>query len=229
MEPGYTVFPARTDVSLDADWENPVWQDAITVVLRHFHRASSEHRPEVQAKLLYTADALYLRFHVSDRYVICRHVNFQDGVYEDSCVEFFVEPRPGRGYFNFEINCGGTLLLYYIEDSTRTSDGFARFTKVAAERGQQVEIRHSLPKVVLPERTEPVDWEVGCKIPLSVLEAYVGSLGNLPGQVWRANFYKCADGSSHPHWASWAPIGEELNFHQPRFFAPLRFVRQSIS
>ena len=38
------------------------------------------------------------------------------------------------------------------------------------------------------------------------------------------NFFKCADDSSHPHWASWAPIGEALNFHQPQYFAPLRFA-----
>ena len=54
------------------------------------------------------------------------------------------------------------------------------------------------------------------------MEQYVGRLCNLPGQTWRGNFYKCADRSSHPHWASWSPLGEPLNFHTPQFFGPLR-------
>ena len=38
---------------------------------------------------------------------------------------------------------------------------------------------------------------------------------------WRGNFYKCADESSHPHWASWRPIGEKLDFHTPEFFGEI--------
>ncbi|MGW8258023.1 MAG: carbohydrate-binding family 9-like protein, partial [Thermoguttaceae bacterium] len=168
---------------------------------------------------------LYLRFHVEDRYVICTHSKFQDPVCQDSCVEFFVQPRPSAGYFNFEINCGGTLHSAYIEDPRRTPDGFARFKLLSAEDGRRVLIAHSMSKLVSPEKPGPVIWQIGCKIPLAVLETYVGPLGPLPGQVWRGNFFKCADKSSHPHWASWAPIGEKLNFHQPKYFAPLRFAR----
>ena len=223
----YTLFPVEVDSPLAEPWESPPWQSASTIEIGSFHPASSSHRPLARAKLLYSPDALHLRFHVNDRYVVSRHTQYQESVYLDSCVEFFVQPRGDGGYFNFEINCGGTLLLYYIEDATRTADGFARFTKVAKELGDQVEISHSLPKVVFPEEPCPLDWQITCKIPRAVLEAYVGSLGAWAGQVWRANFYKCADESSHPHWASWASIGEPLNFHQPNCFAPLRFANAS--
>jgi len=70
----------------------------------------------------------------------------------------------------------------------------------------------------------PVEWCLEYAIPVALFEAYAGSLGNLASQTWRGNFFKCADATSHPHWASWAPIGEELNFHQPEFFAPLRLL-----
>ena len=40
---------------------------------------------------------------------------------------------------------------------------------------------------------------------------------------WRGNAFKCADETSHPHWASWAPIGEALNFHAPGWFGDLDF------
>jgi len=33
-------------------------------------------------------------------------------------------------------------------------------------------------------------------------EHYVGPLGPLTGQVWRGNFFKCAEDNSHPHWAA---------------------------
>ncbi len=116
------------------------------------------------------------------------------------------------------------MLSYYIEDPTRTPDGFAKYTRLAAEHGARIRITHSLPATVMPEHPGPLVWHVGCQIPLAVLEAYAGRLGPLAGQAWRGNFYKCADDSSHPHWASWAPVGEDLNFHQPGCFAPLRFA-----
>jgi hypothetical protein len=60
-------------------------------------------------------------------------------------------------------------------------------------------------------------------IDLKAIEPHVGAIGSLSGRGFAANFFKCADHSSHPHWASWSPIGEELNFHQPQTFGLLRF------
>jgi hypothetical protein len=46
-----------------------------------------------------------------------------------------------------------------------------------------------------------------------------------PGVRWRANFYKCAEHNSHPHWLMWAPIDfPKPNFHLPEFFGTLEFV-----
>jgi len=58
---------------------------------------------------------------------------------------------------------------------------------------------------------------------LALFETFVGPLGAPSGQIWRANFYKCADESSHPHWGSWADIGERLDFHQPECFGEIIF------
>jgi hypothetical protein len=220
----YTAFPAAGTSPLDAPWESVLWEQAEDARIDQFHAASNLWRPDARAKLLYDGDNLYVQFRVDDCYVVAKHTNFQDPVWQDSCVEFFVQPRPGSGYFNFEINCVGALLSSYIEDPTRTPDGFAKFTRLLPRHGQRIRITHSLPSMVTPERAKPIVWYVGCQIPRAVLEAYAGPLGPLAGQAWRANFYKCADESSHPHWASWAPIGEALNFHQPHCFAPLRFA-----
>ncbi len=204
MRPSYTIFPVKTEELLNSDarapealatdWKNSPWNEAEPIEIRHFHPASSSHRPIASAKLLYDERNLYLRFKVDDRYVVSTRLKYQEPVYRDSCVEFFVQPRSHGGYFNFEINCGGTLLLYYIEDPARVDGGFAKYTPVAIEHGRLVRITHSAPAVVYPETSEPMEWQIGCRIPLDVLEAYVGSLGPLADQTWHANFYKCARG-----------------------------------
>ena len=44
------------------------------------------------------------------------------------------------------------------------------------------------------------------------------------GVSWRANFYKCADKTSHPHWLTWAEIDyPNPKFHLPDFFGRLDF------
>jgi hypothetical protein len=80
-----------------------------------------------------------------------------------------------------------------------------------------------MPAHVPQEITEPIEWRVQLAIPARVLEAFVGPLGNFSGQAWRGNLFKCADATSHPHWASWNPIGAELNFHRTEYFGMLRF------
>lgn len=201
------------------------WSAADVLDIAHFHPRSSPHRPQTRVRLLYDADAMYVEFDVQDQYVVCTNTEYQSRVSGDSCVEFFVEPVPAKGYFNFEINCGGAMLLYYIEDPARAPDAlFSKFAEVPEPLGRQVRIVSTLPRRVIPEITGPQHWRLRCHIPFTVLEPFVGPLAPEPGEQWRANFFKCADQCSHPHWASWSPIGEELRFHQPKFFAPLEFT-----
>ena len=114
-------------------------------------------------------------------------------------------------------------MLYYITDPTRSDRGLKTFEPVAPEYVSKTRIHHSMPAKIEKEIAEPVEWTVRYFVPNEVFEAYVGPLGAPKDRAWRGNFYKCADESSHPHWASWAPIGEVLNFHVPAYFAPIRF------
>jgi hypothetical protein len=139
----------------------------------------------------------------------------------DSCVEFFFQPKRESGYFNLEINCGGTFLCYYIEDPRWTASGFAKYTPVSKEHARLLKIDPSLPATVYPERAESIKWQLGLRIPAEFVEAYVGPQDK--AKIWQGNFFKCADKSSHPHWGCWAPLGEALNFHQPAFFKPILF------
>ena len=81
---------------------------------------------------------------------------------------------------------------------------------------------HTLPKIVDSEIQEPVVWRLGFAIPLSFFEKYSGINPKLSGQVWHANFTKCADKTSHPHWLSWLKLSK-LDFHLPKEFGELVF------
>src|SRR5688572_29160119 len=108
----YRVNKARVPPSLGTDGRQDGWGAAEVANVDQFHARSSAHRPVTRARLLYDDAGLYLAFDVEDRYVRCLSTAYQSRVSRDSCVEFFVRPRADEGYFNFEINCGGALLLY---------------------------------------------------------------------------------------------------------------------
>jgi hypothetical protein len=216
----YTVRLTESPPALDDGFESEAWRRAEEGRVAIFRPEGSGHRPETRFRLLHDDAHVHVRFEVRDRYVRSVQTQYQGPVCTDSCVEFFVAPRAGKGYFNFEINAGGTLLLYYIEDCTPVPGGFAKFVKVPDAWGRQVRIWHSLPAVVDPELAAPTAWGIGYRIPVALLEEYVGPLGRLSGQTWRANLYKCGDQTSHPHWASWAPL-PKLSFHLPACFGEL--------
>lgn len=216
------VRAARQRPRLEDGWDAPAWAHADTLELAHFRPEGSDHRPRTRARLLYAEDGLAGIFRVEDRYVRSVHTRFGDPVCEDSCVEIFLLPRPDRGYLNFEMNCGGTLHACHITDHRRVPGGFAAFTPLGEEEARHVLVRSSQPATTDPEVETPLDWELAFFIPKALVERYVGPLGPLGGQAWRANLYKCGDSTSHPHWASWAPL-EARNFHLPHCFGTLHF------
>lgn len=222
--PTYTaVRCAVTD--LEAVLDPAVWQTATVAHVDQFHPKSSAHRPAVVARMLHSEDALHVKFDVDDRYVRSTLTAFQSRVSRDSCVEFFVQPAGADGYFNFEINAGGTLLVYFVEDPT-PGDGdrlFRQYTVLPRLLGDQVRIEHSLPSLVEPEIQTAVAWMVTMTIPASAIEAYAPGAFGRRNTPWRCNFFKCGDETSHPHWAAWANIGERLRFHQPNRFGWLEF------
>ena len=123
---------------------------------------------------------------------------------------------------NFEFNCGGALLLYHITDHQRLGDGFVAYTKTSVADGEQVRRRTSLPPIIEPEQVGPTNWIVQFRIPFALIEKYTGPLGDISGAHWRANFYKCGDRTSHPHWGSWSPVAR-FDFHQPACFGEIIF------
>lgn len=189
-----------------------------------FLAKGSAHRPRTTVDIRHDQKTIHLHFTVEDRYVRAVSTRYHDCVWCDSCVEFFVQPRPDHGYFNFEFSAGGHFLVSYITDPTRVGNQFKAFVKVPWERAQVVRVEASHRGIIDPEITGPVTWTVTAEIPVALLSYYTGALGPLSGQRWRGNFYKCGDRTSHPHWGAWSPILSGESFHQPAYFGALMFA-----
>ncbi len=219
----YTIKKIDHLPAIDAHFDAPAWQRAETLTIANFHPRGSGHKPKTQARLLHNGNTLAVIFRVEDQYVIARHTEFQQPTHEDSCVEFFAQPSPGKGYFNFEMSATGTLLLWYVEDARRINGEFAKTTPLPLDLYQKIDIHASLSGPIETEITDATTWTVSYQIPIALFEAFTPQLKTFSRQKWRGNFYKCADKSSHPHWGYWADIGDFLDFHQPEKFAPITF------
>ncbi len=192
------------------------------IQVAEFLKESSAHRPRTEVGLVYTDEGLWGKFNVYDRYVRCLHTEFQQPVYQDACVEFFVQPAGARGYFNFEFNACGALLAGYVLDPRKNAAGEPRQTiPLGREDWHDIRIRASFDCPVEPEMQSDVHWFVEFFISFDLFKRYILAPVK-PSPGWRANFYKCAENNSHPHWAAWAAV-PELNFHLPEYFGRLEF------
>ncbi len=214
------VKRSRERFPIDAHWDKPAYKGLGALIVGQHMGETPRHCPKVMAKLVWDDDSLYVIFRVEDRYVRAAARKYQDPVCRDSCVEFFFTPGSGLGlaYFNIEVNCGGTMLFWWHPQG---SDA----VPVAAEDANIIEIAHTLPKTVAPEVVEPVTWVVEYRLPFAVVRKYcAGASRPAPGVTWKANFYKCADASSHPHWLTWSFVDHPTpKFHLPQYFGALIF------
>ena len=133
-----------------------------------------------------------------------------------------MQPEKGVKYFNFEFNCGGSLLASYVTDPTRVDGSLKKYIPLTPDDDRLIGRYTSLPSLVEPEIRTPLVWTLEFSIPFVVLEKYTGPIQPLKEKIWHANFYKCGNETSHPHWASWAPLCAR-NFHDPASFGQIEF------
>lgn len=221
MHKVYQVRRLNQPMNIDANWSKPNWRKIKPLDIRLFMGEKPRHLPKTQAKVLYDDENIYVIFRVEDRYIRAVATGYRDRVWQDSCVEFFFTPGEdiSDGYFNLETNCGGTFLCRH----QRLSKGKPKFLEEADCKG--IEIAHSMPKIVKPEIQKPTTWTLEYRIPIGILQKYCKVTKPAPGVKWRANFYKCADKTSHPHWLTWSFVDKEKPaFHVPEYFGTLEFV-----
>ncbi len=199
----------------------PFWDLADKARLDVYRWYRSGEKWDAFAQLLYDTENLYFRLvERNDHHIVAVSSEPNQQVYKDSCGELFISPGPdvGIGYFNFEINCVGAMLLAFGHG--RQGRAFVR-----PELAQQVKVWHSIPGPTKQPAPGDCCWEIQAVIPLAVLRAYVDFPAPKLNTVWRANFQRCADGSANPQWATWNPIETpQPDFHRPEFFGKLLFA-----
>lgn len=222
----YTIKRATKAPSLDVTQGIPAkgWESAEVGVIGAWHKKSKKIKPLTYFRAMYDARNIYVRFDVMDTFVKVVSTHLNDPVCEDSCVEFFIQPAPGPTYFNFEINAGGTMLLYKMVDPTiirrKGRKSFRDFAPVPEEWSRQVEIHHSMPEKIVKPIEGPVSWSIAYRIPIALFTACLGKCSVKKGDAWRGNFFKCG-GSEH--YGMWCDVGDKLNFHQPDKFGRIVF------
>ncbi|MBF0258353.1 MAG: carbohydrate-binding family 9-like protein [Desulfamplus sp.] len=216
----YRVTKILSTPKGNGDWYGSPWKDVSSELLRNYMGDRPNHFPKAEVKVAYSAMAIYVMFRVEDRYVRAVAAEHQDDVWKDSCVEFFFTPDSdiSIGYFNIEMNCGGTMLFHF-----QPGAGKDRII-IPKSESNKIYGYHSLPRIIDPELVQPVTWTVEYSIPINLLRRYCPVTTPAPQVEWRANFYKCADNTSHPHWLTWSPIDlPKPNFHVPQSFGILQF------
>jgi hypothetical protein len=132
---------------------------------------------------------------------------YNQPVYTDSCLEFFVNCNPAQPlYINFEMNANGAFL-----SALRPG-----------RKGKQPihELMSDLPAVMAKKFED--HWSVDAFFTLSQIKTLFGKDTFETGDVLLGNFYKCGDETPIPHFGMWAPIDLEApDFHRPEFFGKL--------
>lgn len=211
----YVVKKANGIVPLDVPWA-----DADVLELKNYMGQKPQHFPKTYAKLLYDSNNIYVFFKVKDNYIRAIAQQTHGQVWGDSCVEFFFLPDTNQKdvYFNLETNCGGTIYFRYND----LSNNIKRLVDVSD--CEKIKVYHSLPKMIEQEIAKPTVWYLSYKLPFSVISNYNKIQSPRSGVVWKANFYKCADQSSHPHWLTWSTVDYQTpKFHLPQYFGSLEF------
>ncbi len=213
--------------NLSIDWDSLCWRDAQIAEINLFHPGSSDHMPQTLVKIQYNDQGIYLLYKVKDRYVRSIYTDYNSKVNEDSCVEWFIKPPESKGYYNFELNAGGTLHVNYIVDPERDSRGQRKdIRSIPEQHSKQIKILSSLPRVVDPEIKKEITWFLALNIPFSFFELYT-PIKKISSSIWQGNLYKCGDKTSHPHWAAWSLVNK-LNFHQPEYFGEFVFMEKKV-
>jgi hypothetical protein len=174
------------------------------------------YKPEVEFTIAYTGSEILLKYYVKEDWFKAEKTESNQMVCEDSCVEFFVSPSDDRVYYNLEVNGIGTCLL-----GSGTGRGDSTRADPAIISG--IRRKSSVGENSVSERGGEFSWTITMAIPLTVFFRH--ELSDLKGKVFRANFYKCGDKLTVPHYLTWNPVCTVMpDYHRPEFFGLLKFV-----
>jgi hypothetical protein len=205
-----TAYPDLDEISARLDMLNT--RQRIEVI----NWKDFNYKPEVTFSIGYTDNELLLKYYVYERYFKAEKTETNQMVCEDSCVEFFVSPADDGIYYNIEFNGIGTCLM-------GTGTARENSTRANPEIIAKIRRKSSAGNKPVPEREGDFSWTLTVAIPFTVF--FHHEVKDLKGKVFRANFYKCGDKLTVPHFVTWNPVGTpKPDYHQPKYFGLLKFI-----
>jgi len=174
------------------------------------------YKPEVRFNIAYSAGEIYIKYYVKEKSAKAEKSRNNEMVCEDSCVEFFVSPSDDGIYYNIEANPIGTILLgsgHGRHDSSRAEDKVIDQIRRLTTMGNQP----------FSEIKGDIRWSLTLAIPVKTFFRH--DINTLKGRSFRANFYKCGDKLSLPHYITWNTVKTpKPDYHRPEYFGILKFV-----
>ncbi len=172
------------------------------------------YKPKLSFRIGHIGKEIWLKYYVTEKNILARETRINGEVYKDSTVEFFISVD-GENYYNFEFNCIGITHLAH-------GPGRGNRKFVDPEIIKKIEIESSLGNKPFEEKTGNFEWEMMIRIPV---ESFAfDKIRTLNGLKATANFYKCGDETSEPHYVSWNPIGtKNPDYHCPQYFGKVQF------
>lgn len=216
----YSVKRIYTQIDINGIWNKPVWNSVDSLHIQSDNNWNPSFSPKTEVKLCYNDMHLFVIFRVQDQYLKCLIEKHNGPVWQDACVEFFFTPNSDdpQDYFNIEVNCAGYAYMAYQRISRIDFDLFS------TEDIKSTQIAHSIDGQVAQEIEDPMEWVIEYRLPFAMLSRYKEFQNPSKGDTWSANFFKCAENNSHPHWLSWTKItSPQPEFHLPQFMGMLKF------
>lgn len=160
-----------------------------------------------QAQIARTGDALLVRLTAREQHIRAEENGPLGRPCEDSCLEFFFSPVAGDSrYVNIEFNPIGCVWI-------GLGDGYFR-TRLLPEQDW-----------LEPTTFSTGDgWGIAYRVPFAFIRTLFPAFAPAPGDVLRANCYKCGDKTHQPHYLAWNPVDSKTpNFHRPQDFGEMVF------
>lgn len=172
------------------------------------------YKPDLKFRIGHANNEIWLKFYVKEKNILAQETRINGDVYKDSTVEFFISVD-GENYYNFEFSCIGTPHVGH-------GPGRGNRTFVAPDLVDQIERKSTLGTQPFAEKSGDFEWEMMIRIPTKCFA--FDKLKSFEGIKATANFYKCGDETSDPHFVSWNPIKTETpDYHCPPFFGAIEF------
>lgn len=187
-------------------FENDIHWDLVSPGELNFYNWEAErpYHPKTSFRLAFSKNFLAVHMVTNETELRAVNTDVDSPCYEDSCMEFFFAPFGTKnGYINIEVN----PLSAYLAEFGKARDGRRLLSELTPEK----------PAVF--SSINENGWETNINVPYSLIESVFKRPFDPLDCDFYADFFKCGDLTSHPHWLSYTAMGENPpGFHNPSCF-----------